>query len=285
MNKIIYIALGCSLFLSACNSSQEFSPKQSISVISREQGSGTRDAFTELTEIKVKQNGQKKDLTTIDALVIDGTQAVMSNVAGNEYAIGYISLGSLNNTVKGISVENVPVNVENIKNGSYKIARPFNVAYKNTSKPLLQDFLSFIMSQEGSMIIEKSGFISVAQEATSYKGKNLSGKLVIAGSSSVSPVMEKLKEAYIKNNPNVTIELQTNDSSSGMIAAQTGSCDLGMASRNLKDTEKDALQFMTIAMDGIAIIVNQKNPTNNLKISEIKEIFTGNAKTWEAFLE
>lgn len=271
--------------LVGCGQSDEFNPKRQISVISREQGSGTRDAFVELTGILVKENGKKKDMTSADALVIDGTQAVMSNVAGNEYAIGYISFGSLNSSVKAVTIEGVPVSVETVREGSYKIARPFNVAYKNTDNLLLNDFLDFIASKQGSAIIEKNGFVSVSENASDYESKEYVGKLVIAGSSSVSPVMEKLKEAYMALNKDVVIEIQTNDSSSGMLAAKEGSCDLGMASRELKDSERSALQSKTIAMDGIAVIVNQKNPVKDLKLLEVKSIFTGEAKSWEAFLE
>lgn len=271
--------------LVGCGQSDEFNPKRQISVISREQGSGTRDAFVELTGILVKENGKKKDMTSADALVIDGTQAVMSNVAGNEYAIGYISFGSLNSSVKAVTIEGVPVSVETVREGSYKIARPFNVVYKNTDNLLLNDFLDFIASKQGSAIIEKNGYVSVSENASDYESKEYVGKLVIAGSSSVSPVMEKLKEAYMALNKDVVIEIQTNDSSSGMLAAKEGSCDLGMASRGLKDSERSALQSKTIAMDGIAVIANQKNPVKDLKLLEVKSIFTGEAKSWEAFLE
>lgn len=271
--------------LVGCGQSDEFNPKRQISVISREQGSGTRDAFVELTGILVKENGKKKDMTSADALVIDGTQAVMSNVAGNEYAIGYISFGSLNSSVKAVTIEGVPVSVETVREGSYKIARPFNVAYKTTDNLLLNDFLDFIASKQGSAIIEKNGYVSVSENASDYESKEYVGKLVIAGSSSVSPVMEKLKEAYMALNKDVVIEIQTNDSSSGMLAAKEGSCDLGMASRELKDSERSALQSKTIAMDGIAVIANQKNPVKDLKLNEVKAIFTGAAKSWEAFLE
>ncbi len=271
--------------LVGCGQSDEFNPKRQISVISREQGSGTRDAFVELTGILVKENGKKKDMTSADALVIDGTQAVMSNVAGNEYAIGYISFGSLNSSVKAVTIEGVPVSVETVREGSYKIARPFNVAYKTTDNLLLNDFLDFIASKQGSAIIEKNGYVSVSENASDYESKEYVGKLVIAGSSSVSPVMEKLKEAYMALNKDVVIEIQTNDSSSGMLAAKEGSCDLGMASRELKDSERSALQSKTIAMDGIAVIANQKNPVKDLKLLEVKSIFTGEAKSWEAFIE
>lgn len=289
-NKILTLCAGVAMvasatMMSACNGSDEFNPKRSVSVISREQGSGTRDAFVELTGVLVKQDGKKKDMTTADALVIDGTQAVMSNVAGNEYAIGYISLGSLNNSVKAVEIEGVPVSVATVREGQYKIARPFNVAFKDVENILLNDFLEFISSKQGAAIIEKNGYVSVNPDAKDYESQGYVGKLVIAGSSSVSPVMEKLKEAYMEINKEVLIEIQTNDSSSGMLAAKEGTCDLGMASRGLKESESNALKFKTFAMDGIAVVVNQKNPVKNLNLTQVKAIFTGEAKSWEAFLE
>lgn len=279
-------AIAMALIAGACSDNVEFNAKNSISVISREQGSGTRDAFTELTGVLVKTDGKKKDFTTQDALVIDGTQAVISNVSGNLYAIGYISLGSLNNTVKAVNVEGVAVNAQNVKDGSYKISRPFNVAFKDTKNEILNDFLTFIDSKQGAEIISKNGYIPLDEgNKQNYATKGLKGKLVIAGSSSVSPVMEKLKEAYMALNGNVTIEIQTNDSSSGMIAAKEGACDLGMASRNLKSSESSVLTSKTIAMDGIAVIVNVKNPAASLSIAQIKEIFTGNVNAWDKILK
>lgn len=275
------------LVFNACSAPEAekgFNSKREISVISREQGSGTRDAFVELTGVLVKSEGKKQDMTSQDALIIDGTQAVMSNVAGNEYAIGYISLGSLNNTVKTVSIEGVAVSVASVRDGSYKVARPFNVAYKVKDNELLNDFLAFIGSSEGADIIEKNGYVPV-ESPTNYEPKKLKGKLVIAGSSSVSPVMERLKEWYCTLNPEVIIEIQTNDSSSGMLAAKDGSCDLGMASRGLKESESKVLTSKTIAMDGIAIIANNKNPVKNLSLLQVKAIFTGEAKSWEAFVE
>ena len=279
---ILGLLLCAALF--GCKEEAGFQGKNEISVISREQGSGTRDAFVELTGVLEKKDGKKVDNTTRDALIIDGTQAVMSNVAFNEYAIGYISLGSLNSTVKALDVNGIKVSAENVKNGTYPIARPFNVAYKTLDNEILKDFLAFILSEEGSTIIAKNGYVPVSENPKKYESNVTSGKLVIAGSSSVSPVMEKLKEAYQEKNKGIEIEIQTNDSSSGMLAAKEGSCDLGMASRNLKSSESSVLTSLTIAMDGIAVIVNSKNPVKNLDLNNIKSIFTGNAKTWEAFL-
>ena len=256
-----------------------FDTNREITVITREAGSGTRDAFTELVGILVKQNGKKKDNTTVEALTIDGTQGVISTVAGNEYAIGYISLGSMNNSVKALKIDGVSPDKLNVKRGTYPIARPFNVATKSQISEIAQDFLDFIMSADGQSIVDASGYVSVV-EGKVYESKNLKGKIVIAGSSSVSPVMEKLKEGYLQKNPGVEIEIQTNDSSSGMLAAKEGTCDIGMASRDLKSSEKDVLNSLTIARDGIAVIVNSKNPQDNLNKETLRQIYTGLIRNW-----
>ena len=256
-----------------------FDTNREITVITREAGSGTRDAFTELVGILVKQNGKKKDNTTVEALTIDGTQGVISTVAGNEYAIGYISLGSMNNSVKALKIDGVSPDKLNVKRGTYPIARPFNVATKSQISEIAQDFLDFIMSADGQSIVDANGYVSVV-EGKVYESKNLKGKIVIAGSSSVSPVMEKLKEGYLQKNPGVEIEIQTNDSSSGMLAAKEGTCDIGMASRDLKSSEKDVLNSLTIARDGIAVIVNSKNPQDNLNKETLRQIYTGLIRNW-----
>lgn len=290
--QIITTALSAFLVagLFGCSGSGEkakegFDKSREISVITREAGSGTRDAFVELTGILVKKDGQKKDNTTPEALTIDGTQAVMSNVAGNEYAMGYISLGSLNPTVKAINVSGIEATAAMIKEGTYPLARPFNIATKTsgTLSDLAKDFIWFILSADGQAVAEKNGYVSVSQGAP-YKATKLTGKIVIAGSSSVSPLMEKLKEAYIALNPEVEIEIQTNDSSSGMLAAKEGTCDIGMASRALKDSESSELTATTIAKDGIAVIVNQKNPIANVSLETLRQVYTGAARTWGSVL-
>ena len=276
--------LGLSLF-AACNNEGGKSPKEAfdknreIFVITREAGSGTRDAFVELTGVLVKQDGKKKDNTTKEAITIDGTQGVMSTVAGNEYAIGYISLGSLNNTVKALQIDGVSPDKSSVKKGAYPIARPFNIATRGTPSALAQDFIQFILSASGQAVVDANGYVGVSEGKT-YEAKDASGKLVIAGSSSVSPVMEKLKEAYIRLNPAVEIEIQTNDSSSGMLAAMEGTCDIGMASRNLKTSETEKLTPITIARDGIAVIVNNKNPKAEMRLTSLREVYTGFSKVW-----
>lgn len=290
MNKTTLIACIASLVLMAvlasCNDENKESQKTGakkqteISVITREAGSGTRDAFTELVGTLIKENGKKKDITTKEALTIDGTQGVMSTVAGNEYAIGYISLGSLNNTVKAMKIDGVEPTKENVKSAAYSISRPFNIATKGEVKGLAKDFIDFIMSADGQKIVDANGYVSVV-DGKPYASKKLKGKLVIAGSSSVSPVMEKLKEAYIQLNPEVEIEIQTNDSSSGMLAAKEGTCDIGMASRNLKASESEVLTGLTIARDGIAVIVNRQNVISDMPLSKLREIYTGSLRFWE----
>ena len=288
MNKLTFVSAIAGIvvlaIIAACRDDSNskklsFDTNREITVITREAGSGTRDAFTELVGILVKQNGKKKDNTTVEALTIDGTQGVISTVAGNEYAIGYISLGSMNNSVKALKIDGVSPDKLNVKRGTYPIARPFNVATKSQISEIAQDFLDFIMSADGQSIVDASGYVSVV-EGKVYESKNLKGKIVIAGSSSVSPVMEKLKEGYLQKNPGVEIEIQTNDSSSGMLAAKEGTCDIGMASRDLKSSEKDVLNSLTIARDGIAVIVNSKNPQDNLNKETLRQIYTGLIHNW-----
>ncbi len=259
----------------------KFDATKSITVISREEGSGTRDAFIELTGVQTKDaDGKKTDNTTDEAVIIDGTQAVMSSVVGNEYAIGYISLGSLNNTVKAVKVGGVTPSAAAIKDGSYVLSRPFNIATKDNLSAVAQDFVDYILSTDGQKIVADAGCVTL-DGGSAYARSKPSGKIVVAGSSSVSPVMEKLKEAYLAVNPNATIEIQTNDSSSGINAAKEGTCDIGMASRALKDSEKETLTETKIAMDGIAVIVHKDNPTENLTKEQIAKIFTGAAETWD----
>ncbi len=291
MNKTTLIASIASLVLVAIFASCHDDAKESkktgdakkqteISVITREAGSGTRDAFTELVGTLIKENGKKKDITTKEALTIDGTQGVMSTVAGNENAIGYISLGSLNSTVKALKIDGVEATKENVKNAAYSISRPFNIATKGEVKGIAKDFIDFIMSADGQKIVDANGYVSVA-DGKPYTSKKLKGKIVIAGSSSVSPVMEKLKEAYVQLNPEVEIEIQTNDSSSGMLAAKEGTCDIGMASRDLKPSESEILTGLTIARDGIAVIVNLQNAISDMPLSKLREIYTGSLRFWE----
>lgn len=253
-----------------------------ITVVSREEGSGTRGAFIELTGVEEKNaDGVKVDNTTEEAVVTNSTNVMMTTVAGDESAIGYISLGSLNDTVKALQIDGVDATVENIKNGTYTLARPFNIATKEGLSKVAQDFVNYILSAEGQQVIADNKYIPL-DDAPAYEGKQVSGKIVVAGSSSVTPVMQKLAEAYQVVNPNAEIEVQQSDSTTGMQSAIDGICDIGMASRDLKDSEKEAgLNGQTIAMDGIAVIVNQNNDLTTLTLAQVKSIFTGEATEWE----
>ena len=262
------------------SSAVSFDSSKTINVITRESGSGTRGAFIELFGIEENDaDGNKVDKTTEEASVQSSTNAVMSTVAGDAYAIGYISLGSLNDSVKALKIDGAEASVENVKNGSYKISRPFNIATKATVSEATQDFINFIMSTEGQKVVENNHCIS--QEAgEAFTSNNASGKVVVAGSSSVTPVMEKLAEAYNKINPNVTIDIQQSDSSTGMEMAAAGTCDIGMASRELKDSEKEQLTSTVIALDGIAVIVNKDHSHDDMTSENVKAIFTGEASKW-----
>ena len=252
-----------------------------ITVISREDGSGTRGAFIELFGIEVKNDaGEKVDMTTDDAEITNSTSVMMTSVAGNTEAIGYISLGSLNDTVKAVKIDGAEATVDNIKSGTYKIARPFNIATKGEVSDVAQDFIKYIMSEDGQKVVEDNGYISQGNDGA-YESAGLSGKVVVGGSSSVTPVMEKLKEAYAAVNPNATIEVQQSDSTTGMTSAIEGVCDIGMASRDLKDSEiEKGLTGTTIAMDGIAVIVNNDSPVEELSSDSVKGIYTGEITDW-----
>ena len=257
------------------------SPSGEVSVYSREDGSGTRGAFIELFGIEEKDaNGDKVDLTTPTAAITNSTSVMMTSVAGDANAIGYISLGSLNNTVKALSIDGAEATAENVKSGTYKVARPFNIVTKDGVSDVAQDFIDYIMSSDGQKVVEENGCISVADNAGSYKASGKSGKIVIAGSSSVTPVMEKLAEAYKALNPDVAIEVNQSDSTTGVNMATEGTCDIGMVSRELKDSES-GVKATVIAQDGIAVIVNPDASIDELTSDQVKGIYTGELTTWE----
>lgn len=262
----------------------KFDASKTISVVTREEGSGTRDAFTELTGVLVKDGDNKTDNTTTSAVTINSTEAVITNVKDNEAAIGYISLGSLNDTVKALKIGGVEATADNVKSGDYAVSRPFNIAYKSELSDVAQDFVDYIMSSDGQKIVSDNGYVTVSKNAA-YSGKKPSGKISVAGSSSVSPVMEKLAEAYQKVNTNAKVEIQTSDSSAGMQSAMGGTCDIGMASRDLKDEEKSALKVETIAKDGIAVIVNNANTCDDLTLDQVKSIYTGETTVWSDIIK
>ncbi|MBU5464592.1 substrate-binding domain-containing protein [Anaerotignum sp. MSJ-24] len=292
--KILAIAMTALMVVgvAACGSSSSSSTTDSnstdttadgmtgqISVISREEGSGTRGAFVELMGIV---DDSDNDITTIDAEITNSTSVMLTTIAGNKQSIGYVSLGSLSDDVKAVKVDGVEASVDDIKNGSYSVSRPFLVAYKDGQlSELAQDYLKYILSADGQAIISENGYISVSDSAEAYTASGLSGKLVLAGSTSVSPVMEKLADAYKALNPDVTIEIQQTGSGAGITSAIEGVCDFGMSSRELKESEAAELKADQIALDGIAVIVNNENPTDDISSENIKNIYLGEVTNWE----
>lgn len=255
---------------------------EDISVYSREDGSGTRGAFIELFGLEEKDDqGNKVDTTTDAAAITNSTSVMMTSVKGDPGAIGYISLGSLDDSVKSLKIDGVEATADNVKDGSYKIARPFNIVTTDELTPAAQDFITFIMSKEGQTIVEDNGYIAVSEDAASYTPTGTSEKIVVAGSSSVTPVMEKLAEAYEQANPEATIEVQQSDSTTGVTMAVEGTCDIGMASRELKDSETGkGAQSQAIARDGIAVIVPVESVIEGLTSDQVKQIFSGKITSW-----
>lgn len=254
-----------------------------ITVLSREDGSGTRGAFIELFGIEQKNDaGEKEDMTTDDAQITNSTSVMMTTVQGNPKAIGYISLGSLDESVvKAVEIDGAAPTVENVKAGTYKVVRPFNIATKGEASAVAQDFINFIMSADGQKVVSENGYITVDDAAPAYAASGVSGKVVVGGSSSVTPVMEKLKEAYMALNPDVTVEVQQSDSTTGMTSTIDGAYDIGMASRELKDSELEAgLTPTAIAQDGIAVIVNKENALTGLTSEQVLSIYTGETTDW-----
>ena len=252
-----------------------------IDVISREDGSGTRGAFIELFGVEQKDaSGEKVDYTTDDAEITNSTEVMITSVAGDKQAIGYISLGSLNDSVKALKIDGAAATVDDIKDGTYKIARPFNIVTTGEVSDVAQDFINFIFSEEGQKVVEDNGYISQGNQGA-YTASGKSGKVTVAGSSSVTPVMEKLAEANKALNSDVTVEVQQSDSTTGVTSALEGVCDIGMASRELKDEETaKGAQGQVIAMDGIAVVVNNENPIDDLTSEQVKDIYVGDTTDW-----
>jgi phosphate transport system substrate-binding protein len=268
----------------SASSETGFDTSKDISVVSREDGSGTRGAFIELTGVEEKDaDGNKVDNTTLDASITNSTEVMMPTVSGNDYAIGYASLGSLNDTVKAVKVGGVEATADNINAGTYTLARPFNIVTGDSVSEVAQDFINYIMSEDGQKIISDNGYIEV-ENTGSFTSSKVKGSIVVAGSSSVTPVMEKLKEAYAKVNSNASIEIQESDSTTGVNSAIEGTCDIGMASRDLKDEEK-GVKATAIAKDGIAVVVNNENEVEDLTSDQVKAIFTGETTEWEDLAE
>lgn len=259
---------------------------EAISIISREDGSGTRGAFIELFGIEEEIDGEDVDMTTEEAQITNSTSVMLTTVAGDDYAIGYVSLGALDDSVKAVKIDGADATADNVKSGTYKVSRPFIIATKEGStNEVATDFIRFILSEEGQAVVEENKYIAV-DDVQPFEGTSPSGKAVVGGSSSVSPVMEKLIEAYQAVNPNAEIELQTTDSTTGMTSVIDGNYDIGMASRELKDTElSEGLNGQVIATDGIAVVVNNNSTVEALSSDQVKAIYTGEARTWDEVSE
>lgn len=285
MKKLLAFAMSAVLFAGAftgCGTSKGFDTASDITVITREEGSGTRGAFVELFGVEEKDaDGNKVDNTISTADTQTSTGVVLTSVEQNVNAIGYISMGSLKDTVKALKINGAEPSVENIKSGKYEASRPFNIAESADASELAQDFVDFILSEEGQKTVEDAGFIASVDSPAAYSGTKLSGTVTVSGSSSVTPVMEKLKEAYEAVNSNAKIEINMSDSTTGMSDAAAGNCDIGMASRELKDSElEQGLTPVVIAIDGIAVIVNNENTIDDMTKDDIKKIYTGEAVKW-----
>ncbi len=250
-----------------------------ITVVSREDGSGTRGAFTDLLGIEKIGQGTRKDLTTKEAIVVNKTAVMLNTVAGDKNAIGYASLGSLDDHVKVLKINGYEPSDENIAKGLYPVARPFLIATRDDLSPQAQDFIDFILSKEGQELAGQT-YIAVDNKAAPYKETNIQGKVTVAGSSSVAPLMEKLKEGYNRVNPGLVIEIQMSDSTSGISSVMEGAIDIGMVSRDLRESEANVLKGTEIAIDGIAIIINPENKLDNLEIEGVGKIFTGEYTNW-----
>ena len=281
MKKLAVILMVSAVILSLSFASGASETNSKINVISREEGSGTRGAFVELTGVEEKIDGVKVDQTTLDAEIASSTSVVITTVEGDKNAIGYISLGSLSDKVKAIEVDGVYPTTESVKSGEYKISRPFVMAYKTLSETA-EDFLKFVMSSNGQDIVAKKGYIRVDDSNKyTYESSKKSGSVTISGSSSVYPVMEVLVEAYMALNPDVKVTLMQSDSTTGINDAISGKSDIGLSSRNLKASELEkGLEYNVMAMDGIAVIVNNENAVKCLSSETIRDIYKGLVTTW-----
>ena len=264
----------------SADASAPSAPSGTISVVSREDGSGTRGAFVELTGVQVEENGNKVDKTTPDAIIANQTEVMMQNVSSDANAIGYSSMGSLNDSVKAVPVDGVDATTDNVLSGDYSLSRPFNIVLKGDAEGVAADFIMFILSKDGQQVVQDAGYIQIDSNAEAFESDGSKGEITVAGSSSVSPVMEKLKEAYEAVNPDAKITIETSDSTTGINSTAEGVCDIGMASRELSDEESADLDSMQIALDGIAVIVNPENTVENLTTEQVRQIFTGEITDW-----
>ena len=288
MKKAIVGTLLVSMMIAlvGCGSNKEgFDFDRTINVITREEGSGTRGAFIELFELEEKQeDGSRRDLISKEASVESNTNTILSTVQNDVYAIGYISMGSLNDEVQALDIDGAAATPENVKNGNYQIFRPFQIATKGELSGVAKDFVDFILSAEGQEVVAGS-YISIGEDAAPYAGNKESGSITVGGSSSVAPLMEKLIERYAELNPNASVELQISDSSIGMTQTIAGAYDIGMASRALKDSEKEELTDIQIALDGIAVIVNKENEMTGLSKEDVQKIYLTEVETWSEIKE
>ncbi|WP_025729942.1 substrate-binding domain-containing protein [Atopobacter phocae] len=270
--------------LAGCGNETTSQTGGAVNVVTREEGSGTRGAFVELFSIVEEKEGEKVDQTSPNAIVSNSTAVVMTTVAGDKNAIGYVSLGSVNDTIKTVEIDGATPSIEQVKENRYKISRPFNIVLPKKVSQVAQDFIQFMMSPQGQQVVEETGYIAVDAQQD-YQPTIEAGKVVISGSSSVTPVMEKLKEAYLKVNPGVIIEIQQSDSSTGVTNTIDGTANIGMASRELKESElAQGVTSKVMAIDGIAVIVNKENPITQLTSEQVKNIFTGNETSWDNLL-
>jgi len=262
-----------------------FNTNREIIVVSRESGSGTRGAFIEITGVQVSADGTTRDRTYAEAVIGNNTNAIMTNVAGDTFAIGYISSGSVNDTIKAVNIEGVAPTAANILTGDYLISRPFIIITGSELSDVAQDFVNFILAKEGQDRVVERGFVSVDGNAAAFVSNRASGTIVVGGSTSVEPLMGRLREDYLAINPNAIIEVHGTGSGAGITGAMDGVVDIGMSSREIRDSERERLdQVITIAVDGIAVIVNNDNPLDNLTMDEVRDIFIGETTRWSALL-
>ncbi|MCD7867245.1 MAG: substrate-binding domain-containing protein [Clostridiales bacterium] len=281
MKKRIVTVLAAALIGTTALAANVSAAEGTIDVISREDGSGTRGAFIELFGIEEEIDGEKVDMTYEGASITNNTDVMMTTVSGDENAIGYVSLGSLNDTVKALEIDGAVATAENVTDGTYSVSRPFNIVLGEEVSDAAKDFINYIMSADGQQLIEDEGYIKVDTEAEAYEASGAAGKVVVMGSSSVGPVMEKLAEAYQEINSDITVEVQISDSTTGINSAAEGICDIGMASRDLKDEEaENGLTSTQIARDGIAVIVNNSNELTGISSETVKSVFTGETTDW-----
>ena len=260
------------IILTGCGSSSD-----EITVVSREDGSGTRGAFVEAAGVV---DSQGNDITTVKAEITNSTSVVIQSVISNVNSVGYISIGALSDDIKASKIDGVEPTAENVNSGDYKISRPFSVVEKEGTSEIAKDFIEYILSDEGQEVVKNTGFIALKGNGK-YEKKEIEGKVVIAGSTSVGPVMEVLAQEYMEINPEVEVEIQQTGSTAGIESTLAGACDIGMSSRNLKDTEiAKGLKGTVIARDGIAIVVNKENPCSALDLEDVKEIFAGEIINW-----